>query len=88
MSEFPQPAEPKPAEGSKRPGRVTHDSRGNAVWDWAIATGVLATATIQDLLQALAPPERVTIELESGPSTRFAGDPYNRSAFRMGGRRR
>ena len=88
MSDVAKTAEPSPAEGAKRPGRVKHDSRGNAVWDWAIATGVLATATIEDLLHALAPPERVTIELENGPATRFAGDPYNRSAFRVGGARR
>jgi hypothetical protein len=80
--------EPLPSpEMQDKAGRVTHDSRGNAVWDWAIATGVLATATIDDLLHTLAPPELVTLELEPTPATRFAGDPYNRSLSRAGRRR-
>lgn len=74
-------------EKQDRAGRVTHDSRGNAVWDWAIATGVLATATIDDLLHTLAAPELVSLELEPAPATRFAGDPYNRSLGRAARRR-
>jgi hypothetical protein len=81
MSDLRRPELPESPEGPGRPGRVTHDSRGNAVWDWAIATGVLATATIDDLLHTLTAPARVTLELESAPATRFAGDPYNRSTL-------
>jgi hypothetical protein len=81
MSDFRRPDVLEWPGSEARPGRVTHDSRGNAVWDWAVATGVLATATIDDLLHTLTAPARVTLELESAPATRFAGDPYNRSTL-------
>lgn len=29
-------------------GRVIHDVRGNARWDWAVSTGVLATKTVAE----------------------------------------
>jgi hypothetical protein len=58
-------------------GRVVHDSRGNAVWDWAIDTDV---TTSTGLLRALAPAGQLALEGEGVPSgTGWAGDPYNRS---------
>jgi hypothetical protein len=65
-------------------GRVTHDSRGNAVWNWAIDTDV---ATSTGLLRALAPadaPLSLEDELAAGPgpTTSWAGDPYNRPRSR------
>jgi hypothetical protein len=67
---------------SARPtsGRVVHDPRGNAVWDWAIETGVLAKATTAELLKKLADPAPFVLELETCVSGRgWGGDPYNRS---------
>jgi hypothetical protein len=62
------------------PGRVVHDPKGNAVWDWAIATGVLAKASINELLTALTG-TTPTLSVEEGQQApgEWAGDPYNRS---------
>jgi hypothetical protein len=67
--------------GSSRDGggRVKHDSRGNAVWDWGVATGVFARFKSADLLNML---ENPTLALEGECSVNaagdWAGDPYNR----------
>jgi hypothetical protein len=60
-------------------GRVKHDSRGNAVWDWGVATGVFARFKSADLLNML---ENPTLALEGECPVSavgdWAGDPYNR----------
>ena len=38
------------------PGKVIHDTRGNAIWDWTIETAVLARATVDELLNRLIDP--------------------------------
>jgi hypothetical protein len=62
-----------------RGGRVKHDSRGNAVWDWGVATGVFARVKPADLLNML---ENPTLALEGeravSPTGDWGGDPYNR----------
>jgi hypothetical protein len=60
-------------------GRVTHDSRGNAVWHWAIATGVLAAKSVADLITTLDEPGMLALDSESDPQRDWEGDPYNRS---------
>lgn len=58
-------------------GRVVHDSRGNAVWNWAIDTDV---TTSTGLLRALAPASgQLSLEGEPAPAAGWEGDPYNRS---------
>lgn len=59
-------------------GRVVHDSRGNAIWNWAIDTDV---TTSTGLLRALAPPGQFSLEGEqtAASASSWAGDPYNRS---------
>jgi len=61
-------------------GRVVHDVRGNARWDWAVSTGVLAKKTVAELMNTLdVPTLAIEGELElAGP----AGDPYNRCGRR------
>jgi hypothetical protein len=51
------------------------------VWDWAIATGVLANATLDDLLNTLTGPALLTVEVQGGQPAagEWAGDPYNRT---------
>jgi hypothetical protein len=60
-------------------GRVVHDPRGNAVWDWAIETGVLAKTTVNELLSKLVEPMPMALELDSDRAAHWCGDPYNRS---------
>lgn len=58
-------------------GKVSHDSRGTAIWNWDVATGVLAASKSADLLQMLDNP---SLELEGScvQAPDWAGDPYNR----------
>jgi hypothetical protein len=65
--------------GGERGGRVKHDSRGNAVWDWGVATGIFAGIKSAELLSRLDNPT-LALEGDSGyaASGDWAGDPYNR----------
>lgn len=72
----------KPAQGSapeRAPGKVTHDARGNAVWDWDIATGVLARKSVSELIGTLDAPGQLSLDGESDRAQDWAGDPYNRT---------
>jgi hypothetical protein len=64
-------------ESQLRAGKVVHDSRGNAVWDWAVDTNVLTKKTSKELLKSLEQPG-LSLEGESEPARSW--DPYNRSA--------
>ncbi len=55
---------------------MVHDSRGNAVWDWAIDTDV---TTSTGLVRALAPPGQLTLEPDRDVAVGWTEDPYNRS---------
>jgi hypothetical protein len=67
-------------EKPEKAGKVTHDSRGNAVWDWDIATGVLARKSVAELISSLDAPGVLTLENESEPGIGdWSGDPYNRA---------
>ena len=55
-------------------GRVIHDVRGNARWDWAVATGVLATKTFAELINTLDVP---ALALDGDVEIGRASDPYN-----------
>ena len=59
-------------------GRVIHDVRGNARWDWAVSTGVLARKTVAELINTLDVPA-LAVE---GELVAPAGDPYNRCGRR------
>jgi hypothetical protein len=60
-------------------GRVVHDHRGNAVWDWAIDTIVLAKTSSDELVSKLAEPARLTLEDDDCQPAEWGGDPYNRA---------
>ena len=75
---------------SDRPsGRVRHDARGMAVWDWAVATGEFATLSATRALKKLSidhlkieESSNKTPELTLEDSGRDKGggfDPYNQS---------
>ena len=61
-------------------GKITHDDRGNAIWDWAIETGVLARTSRGELANKLADPARLTLENDELTVQSWDGDPYNRRA--------
>jgi len=65
------------SEQPRERGKVKHDARGTAVWDWDVATGVLAATKSVDLLQML---ENPSLELEGNcaQAPEWSGDPYNR----------
>jgi hypothetical protein len=59
-------------------GKITHDSRGNAVYQWGVATGVFARIKSHELLNMLENPALALegeCELAEGE---WSGDPYNR----------
>jgi hypothetical protein len=66
-------------EQSGPAGKVAHDSRGNAVWDWDIETGVLARKSVSELLSSLDAPGALSIDGEADRTNDWAGDPYNRA---------
>jgi hypothetical protein len=72
----------KPVDGSaasRTPqGRVTHDSRGNAVWHWDIDTGVLSRKSVAELLTSLDAPGALALDAEIERHGDWSGDPYNR----------
>ncbi len=73
-------AEPATVEESGPAGKVTHDSRGNAVWDWDIETGVLARKSVTELLSSLDATGVLSLEVEPHGADDWSGDPYNRTA--------
>jgi hypothetical protein len=72
-------AESSNTAGGDRGGRVKHDSRGNAVWDWGVATGIFAGIKSAELMSRLDNP-RLSLEGDPGYNSTgdWAGDPYNR----------
>jgi len=59
-------------------GKITHDSRGNAVWEWGVATGVFARIKAHELLNMLENPS-LALEGECQVAAgEWSGDPYNR----------
>lgn len=78
-----------------RSGRVVHDERGNAVWDWVKDTARIAIDSTSRLLKKLEVPELKMEDTQSNPlsveSDRDAGggyDPYgSSSSAKSSGRR-
>ena len=65
-------------------GRIVHDDRGNAVWDWLKETGRIAIESTSRLLRKLELPELKVedkkdeeLRLESDRETGGGYDPYN-----------
>jgi len=67
------------AQKPVRAGNVTHDSRGNAVWDWDIATNVLARKSVAELLTSLDAPGALSLDADPEKAEGWSGDPCNRA---------
>jgi len=71
--------------GDRPSGRVRHDERGMAVWDWAVATGEFATLSATRALKKLVledlkieePPTSKASVSPQGRDVGGGGDPYN-----------
>ena len=105
----PAPSAPSPAVNAKpvapkdefegKSGRIVHDERGNAVWDWIKETSRIAIDSTSRLLKKLEVPELKMEDTQKNnelslESDRDAGGGYNpyggstsggRSAFSRGG---
>ena len=76
-------------------GRVRHDERGTAVWDWSLDTGVFDALSSSGLIRRL---DVADLKMQESPGLALAfvgrdagggGDPYNfRGAQRSGPSRR
>ena len=81
----PAPA-PREDSGELPTGKVVHDDRGNAVWDWMKSTGRHAIESTSRLLRKLELPELKfedpkdeELRVMPDPSTGGGYDPYNQS---------
>ena len=70
--------EVRPASSQAGGGKVIHDSRGNAVWQWGVATGVFAVIKSNELLNMLEDPTLALERERQMAGSEWAGDPYNR----------
>jgi len=79
-------ANSSPPQSPTKTGKVVHDERGNAVWDWLKQTGRNAIESTTRMLRRLEAPElkveqtheeELRIEPDSGTCAGGGYDPYN-----------
>ncbi len=56
MADAAKPSAPEPKSDAKSTGRVNFDDRGNAIWEWSIATGEFGREVSTERLQKLEHP--------------------------------
>jgi hypothetical protein len=83
---LPARAKTSPAPSEARSGKVVHDERGNAVWDWLKQTSRNAIESTTRMLKKLEAPElkveqtheeELRIQPDSGTDAGGGYDPYN-----------
>ncbi len=82
-----KPAAEKPGTDQKS-GRVRVDERGQAVWEWAVQTGMFDRNASTSRIRALTEGATMNLELEEGPAPKpspaaakpTTGNPYERAA--------
>ena len=84
----PVKAAANPGQPARATGKVVHDERGNAVWDWLKQTGRNAIDSTTRMLRRLESPElkveqtheeELRIQPDSDNCTGGGYDPYNQS---------
>lgn len=81
VAEYKKRPEPQQPQTDERPaGRVRHDERGMAVWDWAVASGEFHTLSATSALKKL----EVT-ELKIDETARLGGLSLEKSSRDKGG---
>jgi len=68
-------ARKSPAVASNQTGRVQFDDRGNAIWEWSIATGAFGREVSTERLQKLENPGLSLAEDAPTPSQRVKANP-------------
>jgi hypothetical protein len=64
-----------PAGSAKQSGRVQFDERGNAIWEWSVATGAFGREVSTERLQKLENPGLSLAEDAPTPSQRVKSNP-------------
>ena len=62
------PSVPDEHEGERSTGRVKFDDRGNAVWEWSLATGAFGNEVSTERLQKLEHPALSIADDAPGPA--------------------
>ena len=71
----PSPEASAPFTPTKQTGRVRFDERGNAVWEWSVATGAFGREVSTERLQKLENPGLSLAEDAPTPSQRVTANP-------------
>jgi hypothetical protein len=71
----PAPAASAPSTSAKQTGRVQFDERGNAIWEWSVATGAFGREVSTERLQKLENPGLSLAEDAPTPSQRVKANP-------------
>jgi hypothetical protein len=88
----PPNAPPAPPGGERRSGRVKFDERGQAVWEWAVQTGMFDRNASTQRIRALTEAPG-SLEIAETPAAQPAaarpasGNPYERASTARPGRR-
>jgi hypothetical protein len=64
-----------PSPAAKQTGRVQFDERGNAIWEWSVATGAFGREVSTERLQKLENPGLSLAEDAPTPSQRVKANP-------------
>lgn len=76
---------PGSPDEKKRSGRVSHDARGNSVWEWQLETGVYSRDISTQRLKKLDLNDLSIAETGSVPRPPGLGDPPGRKGLPGGG---